>query len=184
MRKSVIIYADGSPKEIGSTVHLLKLVTGVDISTRPVNRLGRPGKAVNNSRRRAAATTKRPAVPVVAWRLELSLAMAQVHRYRQKERGMPNCTRFLLMAQCRTDLVLRVNNRELQATTTWPVPSRPSALSPASDGPYGKRLETEWGSAPFVRLPSIGHWTMHRNTALSQYGSRPNFVEHPGRRSR
>jgi hypothetical protein len=36
-------------------LHLLKLVTGVDISTRAVNRSGRPGKEVNSRIRTAAA---------------------------------------------------------------------------------------------------------------------------------
>jgi hypothetical protein len=36
----------------------LKLVTGVDISTRAVNRSGRPGKAVKRRRRTAAAAPK------------------------------------------------------------------------------------------------------------------------------
>jgi len=40
----------------------LKLVTGVEISTRPVRRSGRPGKKVNRARRRAAAAAKTPAV--------------------------------------------------------------------------------------------------------------------------
>lgn len=38
-----------------SNLHLLKLVTGVDISTRPVNRSGRPGKEVKRRIRTAAA---------------------------------------------------------------------------------------------------------------------------------
>lgn len=36
-------------------VHRLKLVTGVEISARPVRRFGRRGKAVNNKKRNAAA---------------------------------------------------------------------------------------------------------------------------------
>jgi len=36
-------------------LHLLKLVTGVDISTRPVRRSGRLGKVVNSNIRTAAA---------------------------------------------------------------------------------------------------------------------------------
>jgi hypothetical protein len=36
-------------------LHLLKLVTGVDISTRAVNRSGRPGKEVKRRSRTAAA---------------------------------------------------------------------------------------------------------------------------------
>ena len=39
----------------------MKLVTGVDISTRPVRRFGKDGKAVNNSNRTAAAAPKRRA---------------------------------------------------------------------------------------------------------------------------
>ena len=42
-----------SAQEIYS--HLLKLVTGVDISARPVSRGGSDGKAKNRSSRRAAA---------------------------------------------------------------------------------------------------------------------------------
>lgn len=41
-----------------STLHLLKLVTGVEISTRPVRRSGNEGNAVNKSNRRAAAAPK------------------------------------------------------------------------------------------------------------------------------
>jgi hypothetical protein len=39
----------------GCDIHLLKLVTGVDTSTRPARRLGRPGKTVNSRSRSAAA---------------------------------------------------------------------------------------------------------------------------------
>ena len=42
-------------------LHRLKLVTGVDISTRPVRRLGREGKAKNRTSLRAAAEVKRKA---------------------------------------------------------------------------------------------------------------------------
>lgn len=38
--------------------HLLKLVTGVDISTRPVNKFGRPGNEVKRMSRKAAAAPK------------------------------------------------------------------------------------------------------------------------------
>lgn len=44
-----------------SNIRLLKLVTGVDTSTRPARRLGRPGKTVNSSSRSAAAPPKRSA---------------------------------------------------------------------------------------------------------------------------
>lgn len=40
-------------------LHLLKLVTGVDISTRAVNRSGRPGKEVKRRSRTAAAEANR-----------------------------------------------------------------------------------------------------------------------------
>jgi hypothetical protein len=45
------------PPRTNSFYHLrlLKLVTGVDISTRAVNKSGRPGNAVNSKRRTAAA---------------------------------------------------------------------------------------------------------------------------------
>lgn len=43
-------------------VHLLKLETGVESSTRPARRAGSWGKAWNSSRRRAAAATKRAAL--------------------------------------------------------------------------------------------------------------------------
>ena len=46
----------------GGDVRLLKLDTGVDSSTRPARRLGRAGKALKSSRRRAAAAAKRAAV--------------------------------------------------------------------------------------------------------------------------
>jgi hypothetical protein len=39
-------------------IHLLKLVTGVDISTRPVNRSGSPGNEVKRRSRTAAAAPK------------------------------------------------------------------------------------------------------------------------------
>ena len=42
-------------------LHRLKLVTGVDISTRPVRRLGREGKAKKSTSLRAAAEVKRMA---------------------------------------------------------------------------------------------------------------------------
>lgn len=41
--------------------HLLKLVTGVEISTRPVKRSGRPGKEVTRRSRTAAAAPNRAA---------------------------------------------------------------------------------------------------------------------------
>lgn len=40
----------------------MKLVTGVDISSRPVKVAGRPGKAVKRSRRTAAAEANRATV--------------------------------------------------------------------------------------------------------------------------
>jgi hypothetical protein len=40
----------------------LKLVTGVDSSTRPASRPGRAGKTVDSDRRRAAAAPKSSAV--------------------------------------------------------------------------------------------------------------------------
>jgi len=42
-------------------LHLLKHVTGVDTSTRPARRVGRPGKTVDSSIRRAAAPPYRSA---------------------------------------------------------------------------------------------------------------------------
>ena len=42
-------------------LHLLKLVTGVDISTRPVSSSGNPEKAVKRRSRKAAAPPKRAA---------------------------------------------------------------------------------------------------------------------------
>ena len=42
-------------------LHLLKLVTGVDISTRAVNKSGRPGKEVKRRSRTAAAEANRVA---------------------------------------------------------------------------------------------------------------------------
>ena len=41
------------------SLHLLKLVTGVDISTRAVNKSGRPGKEVKRRSRTAAAEANR-----------------------------------------------------------------------------------------------------------------------------
>lgn len=40
------------------SLHLLKLVTGVEISTRAVNRSGRPGNEVKSRSRKAAAAPK------------------------------------------------------------------------------------------------------------------------------
>lgn len=40
----------------------MKLVTGVEISTRPVKRSGKRGNAVNKSNRNKAAPTKTPAL--------------------------------------------------------------------------------------------------------------------------
>lgn len=45
----------------GGDIRLLKLDTGVDSSTRPARRLGRVGKALKSSNRRAAAAAKRAA---------------------------------------------------------------------------------------------------------------------------
>jgi hypothetical protein len=42
-------------------LHLLKLVTGVDISTRAVNKSGKPGKEVKRRRRTAAAAPNKAA---------------------------------------------------------------------------------------------------------------------------
>lgn len=44
-----------------NTLHLLKLVTGVEISTRAVNRSGRPGNPVKRSNRTAAAAPNKVA---------------------------------------------------------------------------------------------------------------------------
>jgi hypothetical protein len=43
---------------VGRRIHLLKPVTGVDSSTRPLRRLGRPGKAHGSNSRTAAADPK------------------------------------------------------------------------------------------------------------------------------
>lgn len=51
---TVILY-DFVSNGNGCDIHLLKLVTGVDTSTRPARRLGRPGKTVNSKSRSAAA---------------------------------------------------------------------------------------------------------------------------------
>lgn len=50
----VSLECDGAPLY----VRLLKLVTGVEISTLPVNRSGNDGKAVNRSKRTAIAEAK------------------------------------------------------------------------------------------------------------------------------
>lgn len=47
---------------MGSNLHLLKLVTGVEISTRPVRRSGSAGKTVKRASLRTAAPIYRPAV--------------------------------------------------------------------------------------------------------------------------
>jgi hypothetical protein len=63
-------------------LHLLKLVTGVDISTRPVSKSGRLGKKVIKSRRTAAAAPKR-----AAFRLSISISQnlnQQLQRARLK----------------------------------------------------------------------------------------------------
>lgn len=55
-------------------IHLLKLVTGVDTSTRPERRSGRAGKTAGSARRTAAAAPKRSnfwltdmANPILSW---------------------------------------------------------------------------------------------------------------------
>jgi hypothetical protein len=53
----------------GSLLHLLKLVTGVDISTRPVRIFGRDGNAVKRSSRTAAAAPKSSKVSLPMVRL-------------------------------------------------------------------------------------------------------------------
>lgn len=50
-----------SQSEVVYNIRLLKLVTGVDTSTRPARRLGSPGKTVNSKSRSAAAPPKRSA---------------------------------------------------------------------------------------------------------------------------
>lgn len=57
----------------------MKLVTGVEISTRAVNRSGRPGKPVYNSSRTAAAAPKR-----VAFLLSIFI-VADVHWWTRSE---------------------------------------------------------------------------------------------------
>jgi len=54
--------------------HLLKLVTGVEISTRPVSRSGSPGKDVKRRRRTAAAALKR-----AAFRLSILILRGSQH---------------------------------------------------------------------------------------------------------
>jgi hypothetical protein len=55
------IVSNNSRELCGHSLRLLKLVTGVDISTRAVRRSGRPGNPVKSSRRKAAAAPNRAA---------------------------------------------------------------------------------------------------------------------------
>lgn len=61
-----------------SDIHRLKLVTGVEISTRPVSRSGMPGRRVKMASRRTAAPIYRPAVlPTVTLPSIVQCAMAK-----------------------------------------------------------------------------------------------------------
>lgn len=65
----------------GSNAHRLKLVTGVEISTRPVSRSGSRGKAVNRTSRNRAAPTKTPAL----FRRAMVVLMASSPMYGRSE---------------------------------------------------------------------------------------------------
>jgi len=54
----VLISVSSNLKFLRANSHLLKLVTGVDTSTRPVNKSGRPGEAKRRSRTAAAAPNR------------------------------------------------------------------------------------------------------------------------------
>ncbi len=56
--KAVLSHPHHSGALIAQHLHLLKLLTGVDISTRPVNRTGRDGNAKNKINRKADAAPK------------------------------------------------------------------------------------------------------------------------------
>ena len=60
-----------------TNVHLLKLVTGVDISTRPVRRSGNEGKAKNRSSLRDVAEAKsrafRRSITMIAFAIDCLL---------------------------------------------------------------------------------------------------------------
>lgn len=63
VEKDALLYFEtldhGFVSIVQSCIHLLKLVTGVDTSTRPESRSGRVGKTAGSARRTAAAAPKR-----------------------------------------------------------------------------------------------------------------------------
>lgn len=66
VQKETFLYCKGSVSKTktqgADRLRRLKLVTGVEISTRPVSRSGSPGRSVKMANRRTAAPMYRPAV--------------------------------------------------------------------------------------------------------------------------
>jgi hypothetical protein len=69
---------------LGDCIHRLKLVTGVDTSTRPASRPGRAGTKVKSSSRRAAAVAKRSAFCVSTGMLEGGVGQHEQTRTRTR----------------------------------------------------------------------------------------------------
>lgn len=66
-----------------NTVHLLKLVTGVEISTRAVNKSGRPGNPVKSSNRTAAAAPNKVAFLLSIFILGSRVSTGRLHYFKQ-----------------------------------------------------------------------------------------------------
>jgi hypothetical protein len=83
--------------------HLLKLVTGVDISTRAVNKSGRPGKPVNRRSRTAAAAPNRVAfllsMLIVIFKNSRTISITQSPRRRLVSLSRPRCLQELRLAR-------------------------------------------------------------------------------------
>ena len=71
----------------GGNVHVLKLDTGVDSSTRPARRAGSWGKAWNSSKRSAAAATKRAALCLEAAEAAATRAIEGQWAHRRADEG-------------------------------------------------------------------------------------------------
>lgn len=69
-------------------LHLLKLVTGVDISTRAVRRSGRPGKPVKSSRRTAAAAPKSAAFLLSIFMADMIVGTKMKNNVPQLQEGL------------------------------------------------------------------------------------------------
>ena len=79
-------------------IHLLKLVTGVEISTRAVNRSGRPGNEVKSRSRTAAAALK-----MTAFLLSI-LMLISIERQNEAQLCRDHQNRSLLSKVCPRDV--------------------------------------------------------------------------------